>query len=151
MIIPETLPPMFFPHNEPKSPLVCPGNPPRTAGWSGPESYGQWFIPWDPVHMKSCVCLSRVERQHFPQSHGIPDHKPCWPPMPNSLWAPPPNARSPDMGSELSLPWVSLCDIATFQSVGNPPGGMGWLISHSHSSYHLDAASSLSSGVGYIF
>ena len=39
---------------------VFPGGPPRTAVRFDPDSYGAFALPWDPVHMKVCVCLSRM-------------------------------------------------------------------------------------------
>ena len=39
---------------------VFPGGPPRTVVSSDPDSYGDFALPWDPVHMKPCVHLSRV-------------------------------------------------------------------------------------------
>ena len=54
------LPPMFLPYNDPWSPAFFPGDPPRTAIRSDPVSHGASALPWDPVHMKVCVCLSRM-------------------------------------------------------------------------------------------
>ena len=59
------LPAMSFPHNEPQSPLVFPGGPPRTAVRSNPDSYGASALPWDPMHVKVCVRLSSMGSQ-FP-------------------------------------------------------------------------------------
>ena len=39
---------------------VFPGCPPRTAVRFDPDSYGDFALPWDPVHMKVCVCLLRM-------------------------------------------------------------------------------------------
>ena len=39
---------------------VLPGDPPRTAVRSDPDSYGVSTLPWDPVHLKACVHLSRM-------------------------------------------------------------------------------------------
>ena len=90
------LPPMSFPHNETQSHPVslrfsknCRQVWPRFL-WS------LWFT-WDPVHMKACVCLSRMGSL-FPQSYGAPVPKPHCPSMPNVLGAAS-NARSPDMGT----------------------------------------------------
>ena len=44
-------------HNHP----IFPGNPPRTAVRSDPDSYGVSALPWDPVHMKGFAHLSRME------------------------------------------------------------------------------------------
>ena len=43
-------------HNHP----VFPGDPPRTAVMSDSHFYGVSALPWDPVHMETCVCLSRM-------------------------------------------------------------------------------------------
>ena len=39
---------------------VLPGCPPRTAARFDPESYRDFALPWDPVHVKVCVCLLRM-------------------------------------------------------------------------------------------
>ena len=54
----EPLPPVSFPHksHSQTTPIpVFPEDPPRTAVRSDPNSYGVSALPWDPVHMKSCV------------------------------------------------------------------------------------------------
>ena len=56
---------MSFPHIEPQPPPVFPGETPRTAVRSDPDSYGNSALLWDPVHMKTCACLSRM-RSPFP-------------------------------------------------------------------------------------
>ena len=33
----------------------------KNGGRFDPDSYGVFALPWVPVHMKACVCLSRVE------------------------------------------------------------------------------------------
>ena len=60
MDIPKSFASNVLPHNEPQSPPVFPGDPPRTAVRSDPYSYGAFALPWDPVHMKVCVSLSRT-------------------------------------------------------------------------------------------
>ena len=70
-----------LPHNKPHSPIF-PRCPPRTAVWLDPDSYGDFALPWDPVHMKVHVHLLRM---------GSP-----FPPVPWSSWAQSPlafNAR----------------------------------------------------------
>ena len=63
MVIPlRPLPPMSFPYNEPQSCPVFPGAPPRTLGRTHSDVSGVSALSWDPVRMKACVCLSRVER-----------------------------------------------------------------------------------------
>ena len=39
---------------------VFSGGPPRTAVWSDPDSYVAFTLPWDPVHVKAYVHLSRM-------------------------------------------------------------------------------------------
>ena len=39
---------------------VFPGGPPRTAVSFNPDFYGDFALPWDPVHVKICVCLLRM-------------------------------------------------------------------------------------------
>ena len=39
---------------------VFPGDLPRTAVRFDPDSYGDFALPWDPVHVKICVCLLRM-------------------------------------------------------------------------------------------
>ena len=60
MIIPETFASSVLPHNEPQSFPVFLGDPPRTAVRSDPYSYEVSALPWDPVHTKVFVCLSRM-------------------------------------------------------------------------------------------
>ena len=67
MIIPKTFASNDLPHNEPQSPSVFPGDPPRNPGRCDPDSYGVSALPWDPVCMKAWVCLSRMESP-FPPS-----------------------------------------------------------------------------------
>ena len=61
MIIPKTLPPMSYTHNELQSAPVFLGDPPRIAVRSNPDSCGASALPWDPVHMNACAYLSRME------------------------------------------------------------------------------------------
>ena len=37
-----------------------PGGPPRMAVRSNPDSHRDLALPWDPVHVKVCVCLLRM-------------------------------------------------------------------------------------------
>ena len=76
---------------------VFPGGPPRTAVRSDPDSYGDFFLSWDPVHVKDCVCLLRVGSP-LPTSHGAPAHKSHWPSVPDATGALSPSASSPHMG-----------------------------------------------------
>ena len=127
MNIPRAYFPVSFPHNKPQSQPVFPGDPSRTAVRFHPDSYGVSALPWDPVHTKACVCLSRVvslfppvlwsscaqaplalkakcSRGSSSQCHILSHGNPTW-------------------CLELPFPWVSLYDIVTFQSVGHPPSG----------------------------
>ena len=114
-----------FPHSEHP---VFPGDPPKTAGRSDPDSYAVSALPWDPMHMKSCVHPPRVETL-FPlvpwcsctqallafntrcsgrsSQCQIPRHG-------NLTW-----------GSELTLLWENFYNRVCFQSVGCPSGGYG--------------------------
>ena len=39
---------------------VFPGCTPRTIFRFDPDSHGDFALPWDPVHVKVCVCLLRM-------------------------------------------------------------------------------------------
>ena len=73
---------------------VFPGGPPRTAVMFDPDSYGDFALPWDSVHVKVCACLLEWHL-HLPQSRGALAHKPHWPSVPDALEALSPSARSP--------------------------------------------------------
>ena len=60
MIIPEIFASNVLPLQQDQSPPVFPGDPPRTAVRSDSGSYGASSLPWGPVHVKFCVCLSRM-------------------------------------------------------------------------------------------
>jgi len=45
---------------------VFPGCPLRIAVRFDPDSYGDFALPWNPVHVKVCVCLLRM------RPHGVP-------------------------------------------------------------------------------
>ena len=127
MVLPKTFASNVVPLQWVTATTVFPGDPPRTTGRSDPDSYGVSALPWDPVHTKACVCLSRVvslfppvlwsscaqaplalkakcSRGSSSQCHILSHGNPTW-------------------CLELPFPWVSLYDIVTFQSVGHPPSG----------------------------
>ena len=52
--------PVSFPHSEPQSTPASPGDPLKSTGRSGPYFYGGPALPWDPVHMKPCMCPPSV-------------------------------------------------------------------------------------------
>ena len=87
----------------PMESLLCPGT---QCTWKPLWAFHEWSL-------------------HFPQSFRIPAHKSHWPSIPNALGAPPPNARSSDVGTwrearnSHSHRWVSV--IHYFQSVGCLP------------------------------
>ena len=146
---------MSFPDKEPQSPPVFPGDPPSTAVRFDPDSYEVSALPWDPVHMKACVHLSRVESL-FPQ---VP-WSPCTqaPLALNAIcsWGSSsqcqiPRHRNLTRGSELCLPWVSLCDIGYFPVCGPPTQQVWGFMLCSCPSYCLNMDFSLSFGVGYLF
>jgi len=39
---------------------LFPGGPPRAAVRSDPDSYGDFALPWEPVHEKACAYLLKV-------------------------------------------------------------------------------------------
>ena len=111
---------------------------------------------WPRFLWSFCFALgpSAYESLCAPLKSGAPAHKPCWLSMPNAPEAPSPNDRSPGMGtwhgaSERSLLWVSLCG-SYFPVSATHPEGMGLLTLCNRPSCHLNVASSLSSGVGYL-
>ena len=78
---------------------VFPGGPPRTAVRSDPDSYGDFSLSWDPVHVKDCVCLLRMGAPFPPVLwSSAPAHKPHWPLMPDAPGALSLSARSPHVG-----------------------------------------------------
>ena len=140
-IFPRAFPLMPFPHNKPQSPPVFPGDPPRTAIRSNPDSCGDSVLPLNPVHMKVCVHISRMG---------------C--PLPQVPWGSCTQAplafnvrcsggsfsqcqipRHGDLmwGSELTPVGESLW-YSYFPVCGaSYPGYMGLLVSHNHPSYLL--------------
>ena len=146
---------MSFPHNEPHSLPGFPGDPPRTAVRSNSVFYGVSALPWAPVHMKACVCLS-IMGSPIPPSHGAPAHKPYLPSMSNALGAPSPNARSPGVGTCHGAQnfhahrWVSVKQLLSSLWAAHLLG-IGLLISCNCPSSCLNVPSSLSSGVGDLF
>ena len=87
------------------------------------------LLPWVLEHERFCAHhLSEVAFPHSPV--GLPKLSPAssqgqW------LWeliflVQTPGLRSLMQGSELSLLWESLCNIIIIQSVGHPPGHMGF-------------------------
>ena len=137
---------MSFPHNESQLPPVFPGKLPRSTGSSESDSYGTSTLFWDPVHIKTYVCPSRMDSLFPPilwsscaqallafnakcsSQYQTPRHG-------NLMW-----------GWELSLLWMKLSSLWV-----EHPVAMGLLISCRCPSYHLNVASSLSFDVGYLF
>ena len=78
---------------------VFSGYPPKTIVQSDPDSYGASALPWDPVHMKTCVHVSRM---------GSP-----FPPVPWSSCAQAPLAFNP----RCSRGSFSQCQIPTHGSL----------------------------------
>lgn len=101
------LPPVSFPHNEPQSFSLSPGDLPRTAVRSDPYSFGVSALPWDPVRMKAYVCLSRmvsVSPSPMEHLHTSPTGLQC-----QTLWGlllaiTDPQARGPDVGFRMLTP-----------------------------------------------
>ena len=55
--IPESFASNVLPSQQATFTPVFPGCPPRTVVRFDLDSYGDFALPWDPVHMKVCVCL----------------------------------------------------------------------------------------------
>ena len=60
MNIPKSFASYVLPPQQATFTPVFPGGPPRTAIRSDLDSYGDFALPWDPVHMKICVLLLRM-------------------------------------------------------------------------------------------
>ena len=58
--IPESFASNILPSQQTTFIPFFPGGPPRIAVRFDSVSYGAFALPWDPVHMKVCVCLSRM-------------------------------------------------------------------------------------------
>ena len=58
--IPKSFASSAFPTQQATFTPVFPGGPPRTTVRFDPDSYGDFALPWGPVHMKVCVCLLRM-------------------------------------------------------------------------------------------
>ena len=76
---------------------VFPGGPPRTVIRSDPDLYGAFALPWDPVHVKVCVHISRMGSP-FPPVLWSSCAQAHWSSMPNTPGALSPSARSPHVG-----------------------------------------------------
>ena len=146
------LPPMSFPYNEPQSAPVFPGDPPRTAVGSDADSYA---LPWNPVHVKVCVHLSRI-RSLFPP---VPWSSCTQAPLAFNArcsGALSPCARSPHMRvwcvaqNSHSCRWVSVNQLVS-SLWSFPPRRYGVVYIMKSPLLPLDVASSFSSGVGYLF
>ena len=60
LITPESFASNVLPPQQATFTPAFPGGPPRTAVRSDPDFYGDFALPWDPVHVKVCVCLLRM-------------------------------------------------------------------------------------------
>ena len=124
------LPPISFPHNESQLPPVFLGDPPRTVVRSDPDSYGAPALPW--VHMKICVCLSRMGSL-FPSVLWSSYTQAPLALVPYALGALSPSARSPGVGiwcgaqNSHSCRWVSVIQLLSSLWTSHL-GGMGLLI-----------------------
>ena len=91
-------PPLSFPHRELQLTPTFPGHLPRPPGRCDPDAYGVPALPWDSVHMKTCVCPPRVESPVPPTTRQVlwsSCTQALWCSMPDAPGAPPPNARLP--------------------------------------------------------
>ena len=75
MFIPETLPPVSFPHKETQSPQFSQEilQEPQVGLTQIPVVSA---LPWDQVHMKACVHLSKVESRSSHHGSEEPDWYP---------------------------------------------------------------------------
>ena len=60
LIMPESFASNVLPPQQATYPPVFPVGPPRTAVRFYLDSYGDFVLPWDPVHVKVCVHLLRM-------------------------------------------------------------------------------------------
>ena len=58
--IPKSFASNFLPPQQARFTSVFSGCPPRTLASFDPDSYRDFALPWDPVHVKVCVCLLRM-------------------------------------------------------------------------------------------
>ena len=66
MDIPKSFASNALPPQEATFTPIFPGGPPRTAVRFDPDSYGDFALPWDPVPVKVCVGLLRMESLFLP-------------------------------------------------------------------------------------
>lgn len=117
-------PSVVLPRSELQSTPAFQGDPAAPTGTSDPDSYGVPALPWDPLHVKPCVCplsavsVSAVLWSSYTQA-ALLQCKMLWRLL---LPVADPQAGEPEVGSGLSLLWEPLCDIVIFQSLGHPPG-----------------------------
>ena len=80
---------------------VFPGGPPRTAVRFDSDSYGDFALPWDPVHVKFHVCLLRMVS-----------------PFPPVLWS---------SCTQAPLAFNARCSVGSFPQYQIPrPGDLTW-------------------------
>lgn len=131
---------------------TAPGGPSRPAGRSGPRYYGVTALPCVPVHVKPCVHPLRVESLVCPSLVALLHPSPATLKRPDTLGAPPPDARPPGWSlmwdSELTLVQKSLP--YNFLVYGLPTQQV-WILIRSRKcpSYFLIVVSSLSLGIEY--
>ena len=131
MIIPMTFASVVLVSSISHSLPVFPGDPPRTALRSDPDGYGFFALSWDPVHINAYVHLSSAESLfppvlwHFCAQAPLPLNTKCSGGSSQFQISRPGNLM---WGLELSLLWLNLCNIVTFQSVGCPSRCMLLLI-----------------------
>ena len=121
------------PHSEPR---LCPaslGDPPWPTGTSSPGSRGITAFCWIPVHVKSCVCLPRMESLFSPvlwsssTQVSLAFKAKCYGGSSSfcqtlRLW-----------GLELSFLCENLWDTVIFQFVCHPSSGYGIWLCHESS------------------
>ena len=123
------LPPMSFPHNEPQSPPCFPRRSSNNCRQVWPRFLWSLCFALGPcAHESLCVSVkSRVSVFLSPigflSTTQLALKAKCS--KGSSSQCQIPRGRNLTWVSELSLPWVSLCYIVTFQSVDHLPSGYG--------------------------
>ena len=145
MIFPETFASDVLPLQQGTVTPCFPRRSSKNCKRSDPDSCGISALPQDPVHMKARVLLSRMES--VSPSHVELLRTSLTGPQYQMLWGGSSSSHQCQIlkhgnltwGSELSLPWVDLCDTITFQSVDCLPAGRGCL-------YHIIAPPTILKG-----
>ena len=153
--IPESFAFNVLPSQQATSTPVFPGCPPRTSDRSDPDSYGDLALPWNSVHVKVCVRLLRMGVSISPSPMELlrtsPTGLQCQMLQGLFLLVPDPHVGvwCGDQNSH-SYRWVSVNQLVS-SLWSFPPRRYGVVYITKSPLLPLDVASSLSSGVGYLF